>query len=89
MPTDTWMDKEAMVHIYKVILLSHKMECIWISSNEVSEPRAYYTEWSKSEREKKILCIITHIWNLESTDEPKCRAVMETRQTEQACVTQC
>ena len=24
---------------------------IWIHSNEVAEPKAYYTEWSKSERE--------------------------------------
>ena len=36
----------------KVLLLSHKKEHIWVSSNEVDEPRAYYTEWSKSEREK-------------------------------------
>ena len=37
------------------ILLSHKKERIWVSSNEVEEPRAYYTEWSKSEREQQIL----------------------------------
>ena len=46
-----------MVHIYNGILLSHKKEHIWVSSNEVDEPRAYYTEWSKSEREKQILYI--------------------------------
>ena len=34
-----------------------KRECIWVSSNEVDEPRACYTEWSKSEREKQILYI--------------------------------
>ena len=27
---------------------------IWVSSSEVDEPRACYTEWSKSEREKQI-----------------------------------
>ena len=27
----------------------------WVSSNEVDEPRACYTEWSKSEREKQLL----------------------------------
>ena len=59
------MDKEAVVHIYHGILLSHKKECIWVSSNEVDEPRAYYIEWSKSEREKQILYINTYIWNLE------------------------
>ena len=48
---------EDVVHIYNGILLRHKKECIWVSSNEVNEPRAYYTEWSKSEREKQILCI--------------------------------
>ena len=45
------MDKEIVVHMYKGILLSHKEEYIWVSSNEVDEPRAYYTEWSKSEKE--------------------------------------
>ena len=37
------MDKEIVVHIYNGILLSYKKECIWVSSNEVDEPRAYYT----------------------------------------------
>ena len=63
-----WMDKEVVVHIYKGILLSHKKECIWVSSNEADEPRAYYTEWSKSERETNILyygMYGTYIWNLE------------------------
>ena len=31
---------------------SHKKEYIWVSSNELDELRAYYTEWSKSERER-------------------------------------
>ena len=42
-----------MVHIYNVILLSHKKEHIWISSNEVNETGAYHTEWSKSEKKNK------------------------------------
>ena len=41
-----------MVHIHNGILLSHKKECIWVSSNEIDEPRAYYTEGSKLERER-------------------------------------
>ena len=49
---ERWMDKEAAVHIYNGILLSHKKECISVSSNEADEPRAYYTEWSESERGK-------------------------------------
>ena len=31
----------------------------------MDEPRAYYTEWSKSEREKQIPYINAYIWNLE------------------------
>ena len=46
------MDKEAVIHAYSGILLSHKKGHIWVSANEVDEPRAYYTEWSKSERER-------------------------------------
>ena len=46
------MDKEAVVHIHNGILLGHKKEHIWVSSNEVDEPRDYYTESSKSERER-------------------------------------
>ena len=47
------------------MLFSHKKEWIWVSSSEVDEPRACYTEWSKSEREKQILYINAYIWNLE------------------------
>ena len=54
MSIDRWMDKEAVVEYWNGILLCHKKECIWVSSNEVDELRAYYTKWSKSEREKKI-----------------------------------
>ena len=62
---DKWMDKAAVVHKYNGILLSHKKEHIWVSSNEVDEPRAYYTEWSKLETEKQISYISAYIWNLE------------------------
>ena len=46
------MDKEVVVHVHNEILLSHKKEHIWVSSNEVDKSRAYYTEWSKPERGK-------------------------------------
>ena len=59
------MDKEVLVHIPKGILLSYKKECIWVSSNKVDEPRGYYTEWSKSERERQIPFINTNMWDLE------------------------
>ena len=60
-----WMDKETMEHIYSGILLSHKKEHIWVTSNEVGEPRACCTEWSKSEREKQMSYINAYTWNLE------------------------
>ena len=59
------MDKDAVVDKYSGILLRHKKECIWVSSNEVDEPEAYYTEWSKSEREKQIPYTNAYVWNLE------------------------
>ena len=58
------MDKEVVVHIHSGILLSYK-KCIWISSNEVDETGAYYTEWVKSERETPIQYMNAYIWNLE------------------------
>ena len=46
------MDKEVVVHRHNGILLSHKKGCISVNSDEVDEPRTYYTEWSESERER-------------------------------------
>ena len=42
-----------------------KNEYIWISSNEVDETEAYYTEWSKPERKTPIQYTNAYIWNLE------------------------
>ena len=53
MSINRWMDKETVEHIYNGILLNHKKEHIWVSSNEVDEHRAYYIEWSKPESKKK------------------------------------
>ena len=55
------MDQEDVEHKHKEILLTFKKDYIWLSSNEVDETGAYYTEWSKSERERQILYIITYI----------------------------
>ena len=60
-----WMNKEPVVHIHNGILLSYKKNHILITSNEVDETVAYYTEWSKSERETPIHYINAYIWNLE------------------------
>ena len=48
---DEWI-KKLWFHIHNGILLSHKKECTWVSSDEVDEPRTYYTEWSESEKER-------------------------------------
>ena len=52
MSIDRWMDKEVVVYIHTEMLLSHTKECVWVTSNEVDEPRTNYTEWSESERER-------------------------------------
>ena len=54
-----------MVHIHNGILLNYLKEQVWISSNEVDETGAYYTEWSESERETLIQYINAYIWNVE------------------------
>ena len=55
-----------MIVIYNGVLFSHKKRHIWLSSNEVGEPRIYYNNSiSKSEREKQISYINAYIWNLE------------------------
>ena len=58
------MDKEHMVPAYDGILLSHKKEWIWVSCSEVDEPRAFYTEWSQSEREKQTSDINAYIYGI-------------------------
>ena len=42
------MDQEDVVHIYNVIVLSHKKEQIWVIYNDVDGPRVSRTEWNKS-----------------------------------------
>ena len=73
------MDEEVVIHIYNVILLNHKMEQISVIWTKVNEITACYMEWSKSGREKQILCINTYIWNIEKWfDEPTCSAGIDT-----------
>ena len=65
MSIDRWVDKEVVVRIHNGILFSYKKECIWVSSNEVDETGAYYTEWSKLERKTPIPYINAYTRNLE------------------------
>ena len=61
---DEWIRKLWYIHTmeyYSAI----KRNTSWVSSNEVDETGAHYTEWSNSERERQVLHITTCIWNLE------------------------
>ena len=55
------MDKEVVIRIHNGILLNYKKQHFWVSSNEVDETGAYYTELSKSERETQKLYINAYI----------------------------
>ena len=55
------MDKEVVVHTHNGILLSYKKEHIWVSSNEVAETEAYYTDEVSKKRETPIQYINTYI----------------------------
>ena len=48
----------------------------------MDEPRAFYTEWSKSEREKQVLHINIYIYiygsSKDGIEEHICKAAMET-----------
>ena len=52
----------SVVHIYTRILLSHKKEHIWVSSNQVDKPTVYYTEWSKKQENKYHM--LMHIYGI-------------------------
>ena len=60
---DGWIKK--LWYIYTMEYYSYKKGPFRVSSNEVDETGAYYTESSKSEREKQILCFDAYVWNLE------------------------
>ena len=59
--TDEWIKKLWNIYTmeYDSAIKRNK-----VSSSEVDEPRAYYTEQSKSEREKQMQYINAYVWNL-------------------------
>ena len=59
MSIDGWMNREDVAYLYDGILLRNKKEWMWVSSSEVDEPKACYTEWSKLEKNK--YSILMHI----------------------------
>ena len=68
------MDKKAVVH--NVVLqwsITQPLKRIhWISSDEMDETGADYTEWSKPERKTPIQYTNTYIWNLERRQRRPC-----------------
>ena len=77
MSIDRLSDREVVVHIYNEILLSHRKEHIWVSSNEGDEPRAYYTEWSQRKKNKYHILMHTCGISKDGADEPIRRAAVE------------
>ena len=59
--TDEWKKKLWYKYTMECFLVIKK-EHIWVSSDEVDEPRAYYTVWSKKEKDKYH--ILTHIYRI-------------------------
>ena len=57
------MGSKIVIHIHIGILLSYKKEYIWVSSNEVGEPRDYYTN-EVSQKEKDKYNILMHIYGI-------------------------
>ena len=53
-----------MVHIYRGLLLIHKKEQNHVICSNMDGPRDYHTEWSKSDKERQILCDIAYMCNL-------------------------
>ena len=72
------MGKEAVVHIYNGILLSHKNKHIGIRSKEVDELEPIIQS-EISQKEKNKYCLLTYIYGIYkgSTDGSTCRAAME------------
>ena len=52
------------INIYNKILLSHWKEWNSAICSNMDGPRDYHTEWNKLDREWKIPCDITYMWNL-------------------------
>ena len=57
-----------MIQIYNGVLLNHKKEQNDAICSNMDGPRDCHAEWSKSEREREILCDIAYLQNLKRND---------------------
>ena len=57
------MDKEIVVYLHNGVLLSHKKECIGVSSNEVDDLEPIIQS-EVSQKEKDKYCIVMHIFGI-------------------------
>ena len=58
--TDEWIKKLWYLYTIGYCVIKRKKECIWVSSNEVDEPRTYYTDGSKKQKDK--YCMLMHVY---------------------------
>ena len=69
-PTDRWMGKEDVAHIYKAIKKNPRKEQNNAHCSNMDGSRDYYTQWSQKEK-RQIPYDITYMWNLKYyADEP-------------------
>ena len=74
------MDKEDVEHIYNGILLSYKKERNWVICKDGMDLECVIQS-EVSQKEKNKYCILMHICGIQKngTDEPICRADIETQ----------
>ena len=63
-----WVDKEDVGYTYNGILAIKKEWNNAICSN-MDGPRDYHTKWSRSDRERQILCNRIYMWNIKKNDK--------------------
>ena len=71
MSIDRWIGKEDMTHTHTHIYIMEyysaiKNEWNFAICNNMDGPGGYYAKWNKSDRERQILYVITHMWNLKN-----------------------
>ena len=78
------LNKEAVVHIYNGILLSHKKSWNTAICDNMDGPRDNHAEWNKADRKSWKSHDITYMWdrNLKATNEQDKQRLMDMDATE-------